>query len=93
MANQSPRPSKKTSLLVYLSKKNEVTGDSIVLARRTLPSIEGEQNQTLAVEQKIPKSIAPGLYFLIAVADPQAFNNDPIRANNTGIVSDKVVVQ
>jgi hypothetical protein len=91
--NNSPRPSKSTSIRYYLSKKKTIDESAILLTRRSFKTLKSKKKRTLHIERFLNKSVEAGSYYLVTVVDEEGRNNDPKPKNNRFVWKDKVTIQ
>jgi hypothetical protein len=91
--NNSPRPSKATTVRYYLSKKKAIDGDAILLAKRSFKSLKSKKKRSLQIERFMNKSVEAGSYFLVTIVDEESRNNDPKPKNNKFVWKNEVTIQ
>jgi hypothetical protein len=90
--NRSPRPSKKTHVHFYLSKKKKIDDNAICLGRKKLRSLDFNKKKVLRFNKNINLGIEAGSYYFVAVVDPKELNNDPSRKDNILAVKKRLIV-
>lgn len=91
--NNSPRPSKSTTIRYYLSKKKTIDDTAILLTKRSFKSLKSKKKRSLQIERFLNKPIEAGSYYLVTVVDEEGLNNDPKPKNNKFVWNNKVTIQ
>jgi len=92
--NLSPRPSTAVRLKFYLSRSIPMGDDAVLLAGRTVTSVGARSKEAIRLDRRIPASLPPGEYHLVATAiEPGKTHTDPSLSNNTDVFESVITVR
>ena len=96
LKNLGPLASSETKISFMLCKELQVGSPPKAVTKfkpAALEEIESGKKWKFKGNLRIPASVEPGEYYVVAVADPKGKTNDPFRANNTKASKKKLVIE